>query len=342
VHRHAWTITAVALCTAAAHAGPDPTPAPPVLDLTVNALPGLLDSNTPESADSLSDAGDEMLYEASVFAWLLGFRADSSVDGFDVELDLDFGDVLDTLEFVGFLEVSVHNEDWMLRFAGMYSTLDLDGKGAEYAGEIEKDFGFDTRLENPILEHLFGDRGEDLGITVEIPDSLDVEIDVELDYSVASFVLGRKGISIPLDKAPPNRFTKQPASIEVIPYGGVRVTYIRVKTDVDVVASIGPVTVSDSFSVNDSEFWTDPIIGVDVAILNLDRWTMGVRADIGGFSIGNASKLAWSVGGRVRYALSPRFDVYAGYLFLDYDYADDNFAFDGYFHGPTLGGAITF
>ena len=62
--------------------------------------------------------------------------------------------------------------------------------------------------------------------------------------------------------------------------------------------------------------------------------------------IDNASDLVWSLGGRATYQVSPNFFIWGGYNIIDYDYTTgsgvDEFALNGRFEGPILGGGFTF
>ncbi len=114
----------------------------------------------------------------------------------------------------------------------------------------------------------------------------------------------------------------------------------------DVTASIGRFTTSGFFELDHSESWIDPVIGLDLALVDLGQWGFGVRSDVGGFGIGDASDLVWSLGGRVTYQVSPNFFIWGGYHMLDYDYSTGSgageFALNGRFEGPILGGRFTF
>jgi opacity protein-like surface antigen len=66
-----------------------------------------------------------------------------------------------------------------------------------------------------------------------------------------------------------------------------------------------------------------------------------VRADFGGFDIGEGSNLTWNLLAGIDYQLSENLNLKAGYRIFDVDYdsgsGNSKFGLDAKFRGPILG-----
>ena len=96
----------------------------------------------------------------------------------------------------------------------------------------------------------------------------------------------------------------------------------------------------------ESEDWVDLVLGVDVGLLNLDKFSIVARADVGGFGIGNGSDLVWPTTVLVGYDLTPNVALVIGYHVLDYDFETgggiNEFKLDAQLRGPVLAVRIVF
>jgi opacity protein-like surface antigen len=85
------------------------------------------------------------------------------------------------------------------------------------------------------------------------------------------------------------------------------------------------------------------MLGIRMAASLGERWTTGIRADIGGFGITDTD-LTWSVTGGFDYRAWDNTSLKFGYRYYSIDYAsslsDGAFVYDLDMHGPYL--AITF
>ena len=63
------------------------------------------------------------------------------------------------------------------------------------------------------------------------------------------------------------------------------------------------------------------------------RWSIGFRGDVGGFGI--ASNFTWKAGAVIDWRVGKFIALGAGYRALDYDYEEDDFAYDVRQHGPV-------
>jgi hypothetical protein len=90
--------------------------------------------------------------------------------------------------------------------------------------------------------------------------------------------------------------------------------------------------------------WTDPLVGLRVAMPLGDKWSFVARGDIGGFGVG--SDFAWHLTAHFDWHTSENFSVLFGYRILDVDFEDrgsNGLAnMDMQQGGPAIGVAWTF
>lgn len=123
--------------------------------------------------------------------------------------------------------------------------------------------------------------------------------------------------------------------------GGIRTNYL--KQTVDVGLSGGPVPPGTEVKLGGDKTWVDPMFGIRVGASLNERWSAGLRADIGGFGVTDTD-LTWSVTGGFDYRPWETTSLKFGYRYYSIDYAstlsDGAFAYDIVEHGPYV--AITF
>jgi opacity protein-like surface antigen len=81
--------------------------------------------------------------------------------------------------------------------------------------------------------------------------------------------------------------------------------------------------------------WVDPVIGLRGQVKASGKFSLGGRADIGGFGV--ASDLTWQLLGYGAYAITENLDLSLGYRYLATDYEDGGFTYDAATHGFILG-----
>jgi len=122
--------------------------------------------------------------------------------------------------------------------------------------------------------------------------------------------------------------------------GGIRYNYLRQEIDIAAGGGPGP---GGATSLGGDETWVDPIIGARVAMALNERWSAGVRGDIGGFGVSDAD-LQWSVTGGFDYrpweTTSIKFGWRAYSIDMETTLSDGTFAYDVFQHGPYV--AMTF
>ncbi len=99
-----------------------------------------------------------------------------------------------------------------------------------------------------------------------------------------------------------------------------------------------------SFKVGGDEDWIDPYVGLRYKHPFAEKWSVTLRADVGGFGVG--SDLAWNVAALLERDLSRRTSLVLGGGVLDVDYeegsGDERFAYDIQHRGMILALNITF
>jgi len=120
---------------------------------------------------------------------------------------------------------------------------------------------------------------------------------------------------------------------------GVRYSYL--KQEVKAGVQIGPI--AGQQTLGGSESWWEPVVGVRGAMQVSDRWTLGARADFGGFGV-NGDDLQWKALVGADYRPWENTSLKLGWQFYGIDYStnrsDGEFAYDVFQTGPYLG--VTF
>jgi hypothetical protein len=88
---------------------------------------------------------------------------------------------------------------------------------------------------------------------------------------------------------------------------------------------------------NASESWIDLFVGARTRLDLSKRLELSVRADIGGFGIGDSSDPAWNAVGLLGYHVSPHWTVMGGYRIYDTDYESGSFEWDVQTAGAVVG-----
>ena len=109
--------------------------------------------------------------------------------------------------------------------------------------------------------------------------------------------------------------------------GGVR--YLELETTIDF-ANINDVSASQDF--------VDPYVGISWEPRR-GNWEYYLQGDVGG---GIDADFAWSFSLGAAYHFNDRYAVVGGYRFIDIEFEDDEFVFDGTMDGIQIGVLITF
>jgi hypothetical protein len=85
--------------------------------------------------------------------------------------------------------------------------------------------------------------------------------------------------------------------------------------------------------------WFEPFVGARVEYRPNDRWTFGLRGDVGGFDV-DGSSFAWQTVAYAGYTWQVdgwTLSLAGGYRALGQDYEEDGVTWDAVTHGPILG-----
>jgi hypothetical protein len=93
---------------------------------------------------------------------------------------------------------------------------------------------------------------------------------------------------------------------------------------------------------DDTLAFVDPIVGGRVFFPLVKGWTLGLRGDLGGFGIGNASDLAANGNVSINWQLNELFSLHGGYraLYMKYNSGDNEW--NATQHGPWFGLGFSF
>jgi hypothetical protein len=104
------------------------------------------------------------------------------------------------------------------------------------------------------------------------------------------------------------------------------------------------ITIENLVDVDRSKDWLDPFIGARLKVDIIDRLSVAVHGDIGGFGVG--SHFTWNMVAILAYQVSQRISTGVGYRILDIDFSEgtgsNKFKYDVQMRGPMLGFAIRF
>jgi hypothetical protein len=95
-------------------------------------------------------------------------------------------------------------------------------------------------------------------------------------------------------------------------------------------------------SVSKDLSWVDPIIGARFATNFTPKVSLIGRADVGGFDIGDASKLTWSASAYLGWRFSPLISGWAGWKYLSVEREEGDATIDLAMSGPVIGVSFTF
>ena len=120
------------------------------------------------------------------------------------------------------------------------------------------------------------------------------------------------------------------------PLAGLRLVYLNQ----EVKLNPGPA------SVQDSTTYVEPFVGGRVAVDLTEHLSVGVRGDIGGFGVGEASEKTWTLMPGVMWRISNMISLNAAYRITAMDFQQDRgtdtFANDTTLKGPVIGLGIHF
>ena len=200
--------------------------------------------------------------------------------------------------------------------------------------EADVDVGFSDILRNLKLGGMVSYRGE-RGPWVVMTDAIYMKLGA--DRQVGGNLLAVDG-RVEVEQIALEADVGYRLSDAVVAFVGLR--YNDIDADLRVVRS-GP-GAGNTRAAGETASWVDPVVGVTAKFPLAERWSLGLRGDVGGFGVG--ADLAVQAMVSVHWQASDRVEVVGGWRYLDVDYEDGRdaslFRYDVATSGPGIG--VTF
>lgn len=283
----------------------------------------------------------------SPYVWATAIDGEVQARGATVDVDSDFGDIVEKLNLGLMGLVEVRRDRFVALFDGFWARLEDEFE----AGPRNLAFGPRTVRGGP--------RGAvQLAVPrVEVPVG-PLEVEAELEEVILDLKLGYRVLSHSLDGAPdPADRDARGRFLEVDLLAGARYWYLRTEIDVALPAIQVPgFAISPSVpafprlalpdvripgvtfggidrTFEESTDWVDPVVGGRVRADLGDRVSVVFLGDVGGFGIGSASDFTWTAWATVAYRLGDHWSLGLGYKAQEIDRESA----DLLTHGPVLG-----
>ncbi len=121
---------------------------------------------------------------------------------------------------------------------------------------------------------------------------------------------------------------------------GARYIYLRDKIEAQIVRPSG----TRMLTLQGKQEWVDPILGGRISWNLSDNWTVGFRADVGGFFL--SSEITWNLDATARYRITKWLNLDGGFRALYEDHESgsglNKFKYAAWMYGPWLGVGVEF
>lgn len=251
--------------------------------------------------------------------WAAGLEGTVSVGGVESDIDVGVEDLLENLDYGGALHIEAKKNKWTILADFLYLKL----SGAETAS-----ISLGPLINRPIGPIVLTGPG--------------VTLDVDVEAQITTF-LGELGLAYEVWNRPIGEEGSRKRFVAEI-LGGARYWYFRTELEVDIEATLGPVSRSRSISIDETIDWIDPFIGGRLQFDLTEKLFVRLRGDIGGFGVG--SDFTWKAAVLAHHQTTPKLSLYVGYQALGVDYTQGSgtseFNLDVIMHGVVLGFAYRF
>lgn len=244
-------------------------------------------------------------------------------------------------------------EEWVISFTPYIWAPSLDADATVAGATVHFDLDFDDITDNfdvfgfsgraemwkgdwgLFFDGQYVDAEAEFKLTGPVA-GIGVGVDVDVVDTTLDFGLAYKLFKVPLEEDQSRMLTFEPL-------GGIRYHYF--KEEIKLTATV-PGLGSRNQTLGGDEEWVEPFIGARLKYDLTNNLAAGVRADIGGFGIGSASKLTWNLVAGIDWQFKENISLKLGYKIFDMDYergsGSDNIGFDGKLHGPIVALNIRF
>jgi hypothetical protein len=228
------------------------------------------------------------------------------------------------------------SDDWQYVLTPFFWFAGADGeiKAKGTTSDIDQDFSDIIEVVNIACFGRFEAWKGNIGITANL-EYIDLEEDKDtpignVEGSMTTF-FSELGVSVLLSESPLGSNDSSKLTFEAM--GGGRYAYFETGVDI----TPGP-NASKDYS------YIEPFIGGRVRLQANENWGFAVRGDIGGFGVGDASELTWTLIAGADLALSETTSLVFGYKILDIEFEKGSGAskreLDLQMSGPAIGLAI--
>lgn len=234
------------------------------------------------AAGTTANAAEEWEFSlAPLFLWGVSIEGESTVNGTQAPLDLDFNDdVLENLEGVITLHFEARRGDWAFFAEHQYLDLKFDLEGSRGPVTANVDIDFDTTMWEFGAAWTFSEEASTRWELLFGARHTDHELTVDLDISTPFPELGGQA------------------------------------------------------SIDGGDDWVHGFGGVRVTQALSDNWSFLGRADYG---YGGSDDSAINLAAIFDYRFRDWGSAFAGYKYMEYDYATTSYAYDAKQQGPLLG-----
>ncbi|MFC1601150.1 hypothetical protein ACFL34_02240 [Candidatus Sumerlaeota bacterium] len=276
---------------------------------------------SPTDSGDFGSADEEWQFVWTPYVWASDLDADVTVKGVSSESQVEFGDIVDVLEFAATSHLEARKDRWSVLFDLLYLKV-----------------GDDESLEYSTVSSIG---------PLRVPARVKANVDFELEQIIAELAVGYRVYERLLADHELERKRREFA-LELL--AGARYVYLETTIDIEADARIGPVSLgpltgsrvltrSLDRELSGSKDWLDPIIGARAHWDMTEDLSLVLRGDVGGFGLG--SELTWNAAALADWRLTEHVSLYGGYRVLDIDYedgsGDDKFVFDAQIKGPLFG-----
>lgn len=250
-------------------------------------------------------SGNEWQFELTPYMWAAGVDVDvTTVKGREATGEFEFGDILDNLDFGGF----IHFEGWGKKWGFIFDAFYIDlGTEAKFTPRIGPKIDADVNVQQTSVELAAGYR---------IP--------------IETGVAGETGAS-----------GKQKWKFWIEPILGLRYGDVEEEIDLKLTFTRLQAIGENERVIKDNDWWIEPFVGVRLFSQYKEKFTIFVRGDMGGVSVDNESIFSWHAIGGFDYKPWASVSLKLGYRVYDFDYENDDgqnkFELNARQHGPIFG-----
>jgi len=252
---------------------------------------------------------DEWNFDFDFRSWVTAIEGEVTAQGTKTPLDISFRDtlhLLDELQFISYGHLELKKGPFGLILDGYYVNME-DQSGLSFAVPVLV----------PVLDR-----------TINIPVTAQLEV-----LSETAFLEG----ALAYDILTSSQWRSGWPTWRLEALAGARYTYLRTRIEANLT---GPLGRSVSVTRDGSRDWVDPIVGGRFSWRPAQGWLIGLRSDLGGFTVG--ADFTWNVEATITHNLNDWLYVNAGYRALYADYEQGSFKYDVWTHGPWTGFGVRF